>query len=176
MSLWTTRINEATWPATSFMSALLRQYTKGVLQMFWRVLVVMLLVAAAVGIVVQRTVTDSEIVTAAQVMARGIRPGAITLKGTITYANNNNSFIMSDGTGKVHLLTCPVWWKRIDLHLGDKVMVVGEAMRNQSLTVKSDFTLSVYKIFVHSDEIVVRGRPGKPPWSSLPLPKDQSGY
>ena len=127
------------------------------------------------GIAVQHTVTDSETVTAAQVKHAGIRPGAITLKGTITYANNN-TFILNDGTGKVELSTCPLWWKRVDVHEGDKVMVVGEPMRNPSLTMRSDFTLSVYKIFKDGEEIVVRGRPGKPPWSSCRLPADRPGY
>lgn len=143
--------------------------------MFWRFLVIALVVAAAVGILVQHTVMNSEVVTAAQVKAGGVRPGAVTLRGTITYANCN-TFILNDGTGMVDLSTCPLWWKRIDLHQGDKVTVVGEAMRNPSFAVRSDFALSVYKIFKDGEVIVVRGRPGKPPWSAQPLPGNQPSY
>ncbi|MDP2975927.1 MAG: hypothetical protein Q8N45_06890, partial [Anaerolineales bacterium] len=38
----------------------------------------------------------------------------------VTYANNN-AFMLNDGTGTVELSTCPIWYKRIDLHEGDEV-------------------------------------------------------
>jgi len=153
-----------------------RQYIKWGAKVFARVLVVSLLVAVAVGVLVQRTMMESEVATVAQVVSGGVRPGAVVLEGTVTYANDNNTFILSDGTGSVELSTCPVWWMRIDLHLGDIVTVVGEPMRNPSLTTRSDLTLSVYKIFKDGDTIVVRGRPGKPPWSSHPLHANRIGF
>lgn len=144
--------------------------------MFWRILVIALMVAAAAGLMVQHTVTDSELVTAAQVKASRFSQGAVSLKGTITYVSDDNTFILEDGTGKVELSTCPVWYKRIVLHQGDEVRVIGEVMRNPSLRTKSDFVLSVYKIFKDGDVIPVRRRPGKPPWSSHRLPESGNGY
>lgn len=143
--------------------------------MFWRILVIVLLVAIAVGVVVQYTVTDSELVTIAEIRARGNPRGAIALKGTIIYANDNR-FILDDGTGKVELSTCPAWYKRIDMHSGDQVMVIGEVMRNPSFAMRSEFVFSVYKVFKDGDVILVRQRPGKPPWSSYHLPENQPGY
>ena len=143
--------------------------------MFWRILVIFLLVAVAVGVVVQYTVTDSELVTIAEIRASGYPRGAIALKGTIIYANDNR-FILDDGTGKVELSTCPVWYKRIYLQPGDEVTVIGEAMKNLSFTMKSDFVVSVYKIFKDGDVILVRRRPGKPPWGSYRLPESRPAY
>ena len=143
--------------------------------MFWRILVIVLLVAIAVGIVVQHAVMDSEVVTIAKARAAGIRKGAITLKGKVTYANNN-AFMLNDGTGTVELSTCPIWYKRIDLHEGDEVLVIGEPMRNPSFEMKCDFVLSVYRMFKDGETILVRRRPGKPPWTSFQPPENQPSY
>jgi len=134
-------------------------------RMLWQVLAVVLLVAAAVGVVVERAVTKTQIRTIADVRSSHAEGGTAALQGTITFAENNR-FVLQDGTGRIELSTCPVWYKRISLHEGEHVTVVGQVMRNQSLSAESDFVLSVYKVYRGSEVLEVRRSPGKPPWAS----------
>lgn len=141
--------------------------------MVWKVLIVVLLVAIAVGIVVQHVVTETQTRTIAEVRSRRTTEGIVALQGTITFASAN-TFILDDGTGRVELSTCPIWFKRIDLQVGDHVIAIGEVMRNRSYATKSDFVLSTHKVLKGGAVIQVRGRPGKPPWASYRLPEASS--
>ena len=141
--------------------------------MIWRLLIVIVILAAVVGIVVERTFTQTQIRSIAEVRsASDVRGGTVAIKGRIIYAKDNR-FVLDDGTGTAELSTCPLWYKRIDLHEGDTVMVIGQLMTNPSLVTKSDFILSVYKIFRGGEVIMVRRRPGKPPWTTYRAPETQ---
>lgn len=127
-----------------------------------RILLISIALAAAAGIVVERTFTNTQIRTIDDVRS-DVAGGTVAVRGTITYADEN-FFILDDGTGKAALSTCPVWYKRITLPRGEQVTVVGEAMRNPSLRSDCDVVLSVYKILRDDQVILVRRGPGKPPW------------
>lgn len=133
--------------------------------MTWKFFLIVLFLAVAVGIVVDHTVTDTQIRTISDARSSNTQGGTVVLQGIITYAEDN-TFILDDGTGKAELSTCPVWYKRIDLRNGDYVTVVGQVMNNPSLSMNCNFVLSVYKVFRDREVIQVRIRPGKPPWSS----------
>lgn len=139
--------------------------------MLWKVLVVVLVLAAATGLYVEHALTSTQIRTISDVLASDTEGGTVVVKGTIVYASDN-VFILDDGTGKVELSTCPTWYKRIPLLEGDKVTVIGQVMVNPPMNTKTDIALSVYKILRGSETIEVRGRPGKPPWAAYPAPSE----
>ncbi|HUV04223.1 MAG TPA: hypothetical protein VMX94_03870 [Armatimonadota bacterium] len=137
--------------------------------MLWKVFATVLLVAVAVGIFVEHAVTNIQIRTIASARSGTTRGGAVALRGTITFAQDNR-FILEDGTGRVELSTCPLWYRRVPLREGDCVTAVGEVMSNPSLHTRCDFVLSVYKVFRGGEVIQVRRGPGKPPWMSYRPP------
>jgi len=135
------------------------------MQVLWKLLAVVLLIALAVGVVVEHAVTNVQIRTIADARSAATKGGTVALQGIITFARDNR-FILEDGTGRVELCTCPLWYKRVPLHEGDRVTAVGEVMSNPSFSTRCDFVLSVYKVFRGGEVIQVRGGPGKPPWLS----------
>lgn len=137
--------------------------------MFWKVLAAVLLVVIGAGVFVEHAVTNVQIRTIADVQSAATR-GTVALRGSIIFARDNR-FILDDGTGKVELSTCPLWYKRVLLHEGDRVTVVGEVMSNPSFSSKCDFVLSVYKVFRGGEVIQVRRGPGKPPWMTYRPPE-----
>ncbi len=139
------------------------------LALVWKVLVVVVVLAVATGVYVEHAMTSTQIRTIQDVRTSDTEGGTVVVRGKITYASEN-IFILDDGTGKAELSTCPTWYKRIPLYEGDHVTVVGQVMVNPPLNTKVDFALSVYKIIKGGETIEVRGRPGKPPWSSYPAP------
>jgi hypothetical protein len=137
-----------------------------VVNVLWKIMVVVLLAAIAIGVVVERAVTSTQIKKVADIRsARDVEGGTVALKGVIVYAEENK-FVLDDGTGRAELSTCPVWYKRLNLYEGDEIMAVGQVMSNPSLSMKCDFMLSVYKIYKGREMIQVRRGPGKPPWAS----------
>ena len=142
---------------------------RGVYGVVWKVLAVVLLVAVGVGLVVERAVTNIQVRTIADVRSSNTRGGTVVLQGTIVFADENR-FVLDDGTGKVELSTCPVWYKRIDLYKGDRARVMGQVMGNPSFSTQSDFVVSVHKVFHGGRVIRVRTWPGKPPWTSYRAP------
>lgn len=142
--------------------------------MIWRILAAVLIVSAAVGVVVERAVTNTQIRTIADVRSSSkAEGGTVALRGVITFAEDNR-FILDDTSGKVELSTCPVWYRRIELREGDRVTVIGQVMSNPSLSSRCDFVLSVYKVFRGGEVIQVRRRPGKPPWITYRAPEGKS--
>lgn len=131
--------------------------------MLWKILLALLLLTIGVGIFIQNAVTKTQIRTISDVRSSDTQGGTVSLEGKIIYARDNR-FVLDDGTGKAELSTCPLWYKQINLQEGDGVIAVGQVMNNPSFTTKSDFVLSVYKIFRGADTFEVRVRPGKPPW------------
>ena len=129
----------------------------------WKMMAVVILVAIAVGIVVQRAVTNTQIETIAHIKSTDTEGGAVSIRGMITYAAQNK-FVIKDSTGTAQLSTCPTWYKDIPLHEGEMVTVIGQIMNQAPDRQKCDFALSVYKIFRDGEVIIVRGQPGKPPW------------
>lgn len=132
--------------------------------MLWRALAIVTLLTIAVGVFVEHTLTSVQIRTIASARSADVTGGTVAIEGTITYAKNNR-FIVKDSTGAVELSTCPLWYKRVNLHEGDKVIVVGEVLSNPPRARKCDFVMSTYKIFRDNDIIEVRRGPGKPPWA-----------
>ena len=139
--------------------------------MAWRIPLAVILVALLACLVVQRAVMERQIWTIADIRAADTSGGTVVVKGRIIDASDNR-FILDDGTGRAELSTCPSWYKHIDLSEGDMATVVGEAMKNPSMTARCDIVLSVYKIFADGETILVRRRPGKPPWmmGDTPVP------
>ena len=132
--------------------------------MFWRAIIILTLVALAVGIFVEHTLTDVQIRTIASARSADVQGGTVAIEGTIVYAKNNR-FILQDDTGRAELTTCPLWYKRVNLHEGDKVIAVGEVLTNPPLSRNCDFVLSTYKVFRGREVIEIRRGPGKPPWA-----------
>ncbi len=137
--------------------------------MLWKVVVAVVLLALGTGLYVQYALTNTQIRTISDARAADTEGGTVVVQGTITYAADN-VFVLDDGTGKAELSTCPTWYKRIPVHEGDRVTVIGQVMINPPMNTKVDFALSVYKIVSDGETIEVRGRPGKPPWTSYPAP------
>lgn len=129
----------------------------------WRIPLAILLTAFLAGFFTQQAVMDTQVRTIAEIREGNTSGGMAVVKGKIIYAYDNH-FILQDSTGKAELATCPTWYKLIPIIKGDEVVVVGEVMKNPSLLGKCDIMLSVYKIFTKHKTIIVRGRPGKPPW------------
>jgi uncharacterized protein YdeI (BOF family) len=129
----------------------------------WKSGTVFVLLVLAVAVLVQSTVTKTQIHKISEVKAEHCLGGTVAVEGTITYASEN-VFILEDGTGQVEVQTCPTWYKRVNLYTRDRVMIVGQVANTPSLRTRTDFVLNAYKVFRGSQVIVVRGRPGKPPW------------
>ena len=129
----------------------------------WKAGIVFSLVVLAVAVLVQSTVTKTQIYRISDVKGANRLGGTVAVEGKITYASDN-VFILEDGTGKAEIATCPTWYQRVNLYDGDQVMIVGQVSDNPSLKIKTDFVLNAYKVFKGGQVIVVRGRPGKPPW------------
>jgi hypothetical protein len=138
-------------------------------QLVWKVILVAIVLAVGTGFYVDHAMTDTQIRTIRDVHHSNTEGGTVIIAGRVTYASDN-VFIIADDTGKAELSTCPMWYKRIMLHEGDEVTVIGQVMINPPLNTKADFALSVYKIIQDGGTIEVRGRPGKPPWASYPAP------
>lgn len=138
--------------------------------MFWKVLAAVFLVVIGAGVFVEHAVTNVQIRTIADVRSAATRGGTVAMRGSIILARDNR-FVLDDGTGMVELSTCPLWYKRVPLHEGDRVTVVGEVMSNPSFSSKCDFVLSVYKVFRGGEVIQVRRGPGKPPWMTYRPPE-----
>lgn len=141
----------------------------GVIDLVWKILAAVLLVSIAVGVVVERAVTGIQTCTIADVRSGAFGGGSVAVVGTIVDADSNR-FILSDDTGRAELSTCPLWYKVVNLHTGDKVTVVGEVINTTTMNRDCDLILSVYKVFTDDGVIVIRGRPGKPPWFNSPAP------
>jgi len=141
----------------------------GVIDLVWKILAAVFLVSIAVGVVVERAVTGIQTRTIADVHTCATDGGTVAVVGTIVYADSNR-FILSDETGKAELSTCPLWYKVVHLYKGEKVTVVGEVMNTPTMNQDCDLLLCVYKVFTDDGVIVIRGRPGKPPWFDSPAP------
>ena len=137
-------------------------------QMAWRLMIAVLVLATAIGVVVERAVTDIQIRPISSLGKGDLHEGTVAIKGRILYAHDNR-FVVADPTGKAELTTCPVWYRRIGLHVGDKVTVIGEILTAPPIMHDCDVTLSALKVFRGDETIVVRGRPGKPPWAEGPV-------
>lgn len=132
--------------------------------MVTKILLVAFLVSISVGVVVCRSVTSTQVHTVAEVLTWD-RGGTVALDGIITYADENH-FVMDDGSGKVELSTCPVWYKRIRVYEKDHIMVIGQISNNPSYFKNCNIMLNVYKIIKNGDTINIREHPGIPPWVS----------
>ena len=141
--------------------------------MVWRILICVMLLVGGVAILVQRSVTKSQIRTIADAAKPESLGGIVTLAGRVTSAAENR-FILDDGTGKAEIYTCPVWYKRINVYERDRVTVVGQVMRSIPKSSDSALVLSAYKIIRGGAVIEVRRKPGKPPWISHSLPESSA--
>jgi uncharacterized protein YdeI (BOF family) len=139
-----------------------------------RIPFIMLGLAIAVGYFVEHALSNEQLRTIADVRTSSGSSGIVAISGTITEAHENR-FVMKDGTGTAELYTCPEWYRVIDLQRGDKVVVTGEVVRHASPG--CDFILSVFKISHDGDTIVLRDRPGTPPWiRNKPADTSQVSY
>ncbi len=138
--------------------------------MIWKATTVGVIVTLAVAVLVQSTVTKTQIYRISDVKITDSLGGTVAVQGKITYAYNN-VFMLQDGTGKIEVDTCPTWYKRVELFPGDHVVVVGQVANNPSIDSKINFVLNAFKIMKGKETIVVRGRPGKPPWMYYRAPE-----
>lgn len=139
--------------------------------MVWKIAVVIVLLVAGIAVLVQSTVTKTQIYKISNVKAADSLGGTVAVQGEITSANNN-VFILEDGTGKLEVDTCPTWYKRVDLYPGDQVIVIGQVANNPSEKLKVNYILNAFKIIKDTQVITVRGRPGKPPWMYYRAPDE----
>jgi len=147
----------------------MHRFPREVGTLVWKIVVGVVLIATATGLYVGFAMSNTQIRTIHDVRTSNTAGGTVVIHGKVTYASDN-LFVIDDGTGRAELSTCPSWYKRISLFTGDDVMVIGEVMVNPPVNTQTDFTLSAYKIIQHGRTIEVRGRPGKPPWTSCPAP------
>lgn len=141
--------------------------------MVWRILTCVMLLVAAIAMLVQRSVTNSQIRTIADASGADSTGGIVMLSGRVTFAAENR-FILDDGTGKAEIYTCPVWYKRINMYERDRIRVIGQVMTSIPRSSDSAFVLSAYKIIRGGEVIEVRRKPGKPPWISHSLPESSA--
>lgn len=141
--------------------------------MFWKAGIMVFLVVVAVAVLVQSTVTKTQIYKVSELKSCDHLGGAVAVEGRITYAQDN-TFVLDDGTGSMEVDTCPTWYKRVNLHVGDRVVVVGQVMKNSSVVARTGLVVNAYKIIQGRETIVVRGTPGKPPWLSYRPPEPSS--
>lgn len=134
----------------------------------WKLLVVVALVTTSVAVAVVNAVTGTDIHTIAQVSSTPNQGGTVCIEGTITCANENR-FELEDRTGSAALVTCPIWYKHISLYPGDVVTVIGQVMRSHPSSSNSEISISVYRILRNDEMIIVRDKPGRPPWASTAL-------
>jgi len=116
-----------------------------------------LLGAAAIALVPRDSAT-----TVQAVLAAG-RPAVTMLDGEIAVLRPNR-FLLRDPTGAIRLETCPVWFRPLPLHAGERVRVTGE------LAPRSRWRMD-QPVFVvhrlrrrHGPEIILRYNEGPPPW------------
>jgi|GEM_PF-2506780 len=140
----------------------------------WKIPLAMTLVAILACLLVEHAVMEKQVWTIADIKNGHVKSGTVVVRGTIAYSSDN-CFILDDGTGKAQLYTCPTWYRRIDLYEGQHVVVVAEVVENPSSTADYDLVLSAYKIFADGDTILIRSRPGKPPWAVREMPLSYRG-
>ncbi|MHB1000201.1 MAG: hypothetical protein ACYC27_13235 [Armatimonadota bacterium] len=130
--------------------------------MVTKILIVAFLVAVAVGVVVSRSVTSTQVHSINEVKSWE-RGGMVALNGKVTFSKNNH-FVIDDGTGKAELSTCPSWYKKINLYENDHITVTGQVSKNVPSYKECSFILSVFKIYKDGEVIEIRDRPGRPSW------------
>lgn len=133
--------------------------------MLWKTLICVIAVVAGIAVFVHHAMTKTQVSAVADVRAIGNPGGAVALQGKVTYAEDN-TFVLDDDTGKVEVTTCPVWYKRVGICVGERVMVVGRVLTGIAPSTRSDFVIGAYRIFRRYEVIEIRAKPGKPPWGS----------
>lgn len=133
--------------------------------MFTKIFPAIVLLAIAIGVLAELTFTRTKVYTIAA-GPKESETNMITIRGKVTPIGAN-SFILRDPTGSAQLQTCPLWYKEINLTPGEEVTVTGEVLKEDTPAKGALYTLAVYKIERnHLPDIVLRTRPGKPPWTS----------
>jgi hypothetical protein len=79
-----------------------------------------------------------------------------TIRGTIRSVVGNE-FILSDGTGEIIVDAGPLWYRQLDLRVGEEVTVLGEY---------DDYDFDAFRITYSNGEVIqIREGNGPPPWS-----------
>lgn len=133
--------------------------------MFAKFTLVLLVGMLLVGFMVERAVQRTEIRPISEVKASDTLGGTVAIRGTVSLLVGN-TYQLRDRSGVAELITCPTWYRRIDLREGDRITVVGQVIRDAETSRRSDIVLSVYKIISGDEVITIRERPGRPRWIS----------
>ncbi|MBI2842970.1 MAG: hypothetical protein HYX78_06175 [Armatimonadetes bacterium] len=124
-----------------------------------------LALAISIGVLAELALTRSKIYTIAEALTES-ETAVVTVKGKVRPVGPN-VYLLSDGTGRVELQTCPAWYRRIEMRESETVSVTGEILRPYNLPDGVLYVLAVYTIEREDrPEIVLRTKPGKPPWAT----------
>lgn len=133
--------------------------------MFAKIFPAIVLLAIAVGILAELTFTKTRIYTIAGGPSES-DTAVITVKGRVT-PKGPNEYVLQDPTGRAELQTCPTWYISINLAPNEEVTVTGEVLKDNTPMPGTLYTIAVHKIVRRNAPVIVlRTRPGKPPWAS----------
>jgi len=133
--------------------------------MLMKVFPVAIALAIAIGIFAELAFTRSRIYTVESALTKA-DSNIVSLKGTVRKVGHNH-YVLIDKTGHAELQTCPLWYRHIELKMDEPVVVTGEILKTSTPRPGSLFTMATYKIVRKGKpEIVLRTKPGKPPWAS----------
>ncbi|MEN6520659.1 MAG: hypothetical protein ABFD46_05845 [Armatimonadota bacterium] len=130
-----------------------------------KVFPVALALAVAIGLITELAFTKTKIYTVRSALTEA-DSSIVSIDGTVRKVGNNR-YVLIDGTGHAELQTCPLWYRTIELKMDENITVTGEILDNSRPRKGSLYVMDVYKIIRNGKpEIVLRTRPGKPPWAS----------
>ncbi len=133
--------------------------------MFLRVFPVAVALAIAIGVFAELAFTRTKTLRIADALAQAETP-LVTLHGRIIPTESTSAYILDDGSGRALILTCPSWYRRVDLSPNETVTVTGELENPSSARRNTLFTVSAHSISRSGKpEIVLRTQLGKPPWA-----------
>jgi uncharacterized protein YdeI (BOF family) len=133
--------------------------------MFMKVFPVVLALAVAIGVMAELAFTKNRVYTIASA-PKDSETTLVTLRGKVTPTGTNN-YIITDETGSALLETCPIWYRHILLEPDEEVTVTGEVVKNERPRKGTLYSFTVFTLMRSGKpDIVLRTRPGKPPWAS----------
>lgn len=136
--------------------------------MFTKIFPIALALAIAIGALTELAFTKTKVYSISDAL-NSAETTAVTVKGLVINDGQNN-YRLKDKTGCILLETCPKWYREITLKNNEQVTVTGEIIKNTAVPKGILYKLTTFKIERPGKaEIVLRTRPGKPPWAECPI-------
>ncbi|MEN6373063.1 MAG: hypothetical protein ABFD64_13750 [Armatimonadota bacterium] len=124
-----------------------------------------LALAIAIGLLTELAFTKTKVYTIKSA-STDADSNIVSIQGAVRKVGHNR-YVLIDSTGHAELQTCPLWYRTIELKMDENVTVTGDILENSRARKGSLYVLDVYRIVRNGKpEIVLRSRPGKPPWAS----------